>query len=80
MNPELFIFTRIGLGWMSEFMHWFRVDGGKIRVKKLQFRKYPDSYWRVGAWGLSAWLPFYESTKFFSGKVPRLKPSPLAEI
>ena len=33
--------------------YWFRVDGGKIRVKKLQFRKYPYSYRRGGAWGLS---------------------------
>ena len=59
MNPPLFFFTRIGLGWMSEFMYWFRVDGGKIRVKKLQFRKYPDSYRRGGAWGLSVCLPIY---------------------
>ena len=44
---------------MSEFMYWFRVDGGKIRVKKLQFRKYPDSYRRGGAWGLSVWLPIW---------------------
>ena len=60
MNPALFVFTRIGLGWMSEFMYWFRLDGGKIRVKKLRFRKYPDSYRRGGAWGLSVWLPIYK--------------------
>ena len=60
MNSTLFFFTRIGLGWMSEFMYWFQVDGGKIRVKKLQFRKYPDSYTRGGAWGLSVCLPIYK--------------------
>ena len=59
-EPRTFLFTRLGLGWMSEFMFWFRVDGGKIRVKKLQFRKYPDSYRWGGAWGLSVWLPIYK--------------------